>query len=260
MKEHDISEESMSENVASEGQVFSPTVSAPVRVAEQANPYAVPFSIIFAGVIIAGAILFTNSDRAATAKKGVAEAGSGIAAAVGDFKSLEQGAPVLGNPDAPVAIVEFADYQCPFCGRFYSATAKEIIEKYVKTGKAKFIYRDFAFLGEESQWAAQAARCAGDQGKYWQYHDYLYEHQNGENQGAFAKNKLKSFAQSLGLNTGEFNECLDSGKHAQDVINDTEMGRKFGVTGTPASFVNGKFIQGAVPFSQFEPAILEALK
>ena len=168
--------------------------------------------------------------------------------------------PARGTANAPIELIEFADFQCPFCGRFFSTTGKEIIEKYVKTGKAKLVYHDFAFLGEESNWAAEASRCAGDQNKYWQYHDYLYTHQKGENEGAFTKDHLKSFALEIGLNKGDFNNCLDSGKYAKDVANDTEAGRKLGVTGTPTSFVNGKIVQGAVPLAQFESAILEALK
>ena len=228
---------------------------------QNSNPYTVPFSIVLAGVIIAGAIMFTrNNDSVAPTKK-LAQAGDAApTATAADIKAVESNGPVLGKSDAPITIVEFADFQCPFCGRFYQSTAKDIIEKYVKTGKAKLIYHDFAFLGEESNWAAQAARCAGDQGKYWQYHDYLYEHQNGENEGSFAKNNLKSFALEVGLNADDFNTCLDSGKHAQEVLDDTEAGRKLGVTGTPTSFVNGKIVQGAVSFSQFEPTILKALQ
>lgn len=221
-------------------------------------PYAIPFSILLAGVIIAGAIMFTNRGSNPPVKQ-LAGALAGDDVQPGDFKSLEVNAPMLGNPAAPVAVVEFADFQCPFCGRFYKTTAKSIIDNYVKTGKVKFIYHDFAFLGEESSGAAQAARCAGDQGKYWQYHDYLYEHQNGENDGAFANDHLKVFAQTLGLNADVFNKCLDSGKHKQDVENDTALGRKFGVTGTPTTFVNGKAITGAVPFSDFEQKIQAVL-
>lgn len=222
-------------------------------------PYALPLSIIAAAVIIAGAIMLTGRSNSGAPAKQVAAADSALGSAQ-DFKLLEANAPTLGSPDAPVTIVEFADFQCPFCGRFHQATEKEIIAQYVKTGKAKFIYRDFAFLGEESNWASQAARCAGDQGKFWQYHDYLYEHQKGENDGAFNKDNLKGFALELGLNAGSFNSCLDSEKHKQAVENDTEMGRKFGVTGTPASFVNGKLVQGAVPFATFKTTIDAALE
>ncbi len=229
------------------------------RQGEEKNPYIIPFSIVLAGVIIAGAIMFTRHNDSSAPSKKLAQAGDAVPSA-GDIKSLEANAPMLGSPNAPVAVVEFADFQCPFCGRFYQGAAKDIIEKYVKTGKAKLIYHDFAFLGDESNWSAQAARCAGDQGKYWQYHDYLFTHQKGENEGTFAKDNLKSFALEIGLNSSDFNNCLDSGKHAKDVASDTEAGRKLGVTGTPTSFINGKIVQGAVPFSQIEPVILDALK
>lgn len=225
---------------------------------EGPSPYVIPFSIVLAGVIIAGAIMFTNSGKQVGGSNLGAQVGDAVPNEV-DAQSLPGNGPVLGDPNAPVTIVEFADFQCPFCGRFFKTAGREIIETYVKTGKAKFSYRDFAFLGEESEWAAQAARCAGDQGKYWQYHDYLYDHQNGENEGAFAKAKLKGFAAALGLNTAEFNNCLDSGKHEADVKSDTEAGRSFGVSGTPSTFVNGKMITGAVPFSQFQTEIEAAL-
>ena len=106
---------------------------------------------------------------------------------------------VRGNETATVTVVEYADFQCPFCGRFFRETEKNLLDEYVKAGKIKFIYRDFAFLGYESSQAAQAAHCAGEQGKFWEYHDYLYSHQNGENQGAFSTTNLKSFAGMLKL-------------------------------------------------------------
>ncbi|MDP3770613.1 MAG: DsbA family protein [Candidatus Sungbacteria bacterium] len=225
---------------------------------EGPGPYVIPFSIVLAGVIIAGAIMFTNSGGSSENGKLSAQVKDTVENKA-DLTLLPGNGPVLGDPNAPVTIVEFADFQCPFCGRFFKTTGKEVIETYVKTGKAKFIYRDFAFLGEESEWASQAARCAGDQGKYWQYHDYLYEHQNGENEGAFAKAKLKGFAAALGLTASQFNECLDSGKYEADVKSDTEAGRSFGVSGTPSTFVNGKMITGAVPFSEFKTEIEAAL-
>ncbi len=104
-----------------------------------------------------------------------------------------------GSDSAPVVLIEYADFQCPFCGRFFRDTEMSLINDYVAQGKIKFVYRDFTFLGEESRWAAEAARCAGDQGKFWEYHDYLYNHQSGENQGAFSLDNLKSFAKTLGL-------------------------------------------------------------
>jgi protein-disulfide isomerase len=104
-----------------------------------------------------------------------------------------------GNSQSGVTLVEYADFQCPFCGKFFNESEQTVIANYIKQGKINFVYRDFTFLGPESVEAAQAARCAADQGKFWQYHDYLFSHQMGENQGAFATPNLKTFAVTLGL-------------------------------------------------------------
>lgn len=222
------------------------------------NQFMVPGAIILAGIIIAVAVIYSGSPRpsqeGAKAEVGAAQMDKN------EQKNLESDGPFLGNPSAKVTIVEFGDFQCPFCGRFFQTTEKEIIEKYVKTGKAKFIYRDFAFLGPESEWSAVASHCAEEQRKFWQYHDYLYSHQSGENEGAFSKENLKKFAMSLGLDMAQFGQCLDSDKYIDRVRKNTEGGRKFGVNGTPANFVNGRIITGAVPFSQFEALIEEELK
>jgi protein-disulfide isomerase len=106
---------------------------------------------------------------------------------------------ILGSSKAPVTVIEYSDFQCPFCGKFFRETEQTLIDSYIKEGKIRFAHRDFAFLGDESTAAAEAARCAGDQDKFWEYHDYLYNHQNGENQGNFSNINLKSFAASLGL-------------------------------------------------------------
>lgn len=106
---------------------------------------------------------------------------------------------VLGNPEAKVALVVYEDFQCPFCDRFVQDSEKNIRDTYLKDGTVKLVYRDFAFLGPESSKASEAARCAAEQGKFWEYHDYLYSHQNGENRGAFANANLKAFAKELKL-------------------------------------------------------------
>ena len=225
--------------------------------------FFVPGAIVFAGLIVALAVLYNGGFFS----KGVA--GGGKEAAVGaGAGDLAGKSPALGNPEAPVTIVEFSDFQCPFCNRFFREAGKQIIDKYVKTGKARFVYRHFAFLGPESGWAAEAANCANDQDKFWQYHDYLFNYiwdnyfakgKSGENVGAFSKDNLKKFAVELGFDTAKFNSCLDSGKYADAVAKETAEGRTAGVNGTPATFVNGKLISGAVPFSQFEAAVEEAL-
>ena len=121
---------------------------------------------------------------------------------------------------------------------------RQLEDKYVKTGQMKFVYRYMAFLGQESQWAAEAAECAGEQGKFWDYHDTLFANQKGENQGAFSKDNLKKFAADLKLDTTKFNECLDSGKYTDKVKKSNDDAAQLGVSSTPTVLVNGIFIPG----------------
>ncbi len=125
----------------------------------------------------------------------------------------------------------------------------------METGKVRFGYFNFAFLGEESQWAAEAAECAGDQNAFWQFHDYLFAHQNGENRGAFSKDNLKKFAADMGLDTATFNTCLDSGKYTQLVTNQTNLARQLGVQSTPTFALNGQAVVGALSFAEFSAKI-----
>ena len=158
---------------------------------------------------------------------------------------------IKGDINAPVTIIEFSDYECPFCARFYEQTLPELKEKYIDTGKVKFVYRDFPLSGHRNaQKAAEAAECAGDQGKYYGMHDMLFE--QGVSGGV---DSYKQYASNLELNTEEFNNCLDSGKHYGEVQNDLRDGSAAGVGGTPAFFINGIFLSGAQPFSAFEQII-----
>jgi len=162
---------------------------------------------------------------------------------------------VKGDKDAPVTIVEFSDYECPFCVRFYSNTFGELKTKYIDTGKVKFVYRDFPLsFHQNAQKAAEAAECAGEQNKYYEMHDKLFE--DGVSGGVTA---FKGYAQEIGLDTSEFNNCLDSGKMASEVKKDFDDGAKFGVSGTPAFFINGKLLTGAQPIQAFEQMIEQEL-
>lgn len=163
--------------------------------------------------------------------------------------------PVLGNKDAKVTVIEFADFQCPFCEKWFTDVGKSLIKDYVDTGKVKFAFRQYAFLGQESNWAAEASECANEQSKFWDYHDYLYTHQGSENSGAFAKEKLIGFAGEIGLNVNQFTSCLNSGKYTQKVAEDLAAGQKAGVTGTPSTFVNGMIVVGAQPYATLKQLI-----
>jgi protein-disulfide isomerase len=214
---------------------------------EQKNIFIIPGAIVLAGAIIGAAVIYSVKTPAANNQPATA--------ALAAVPQLSQNDFVLGEQNAPVTVVTYSDYQCPFCEKFFKETESVLRDKYIKSGKVKFIYRNFAFLGDESKWAANAAMCAGEQGKFWQYHDYLFNNQNGENQGAFSKDNLKKFALSLGLDKTKFNSCVDSDKYASVIAQETKSGGEAGVSGTPASFVNGTLYPGALPVGTFTQII-----
>lgn len=146
----------------------------------------------------------------------------------------------MGDPNAPVTVEEFSDFQCPFCRQFTTESEDEFVKSYVETGKVYFTYTPFSFLGPESLQAAEAAYCAMDQGKFWDFHDIIFDNQAGENSGALSDAKLKDFAAQLKLDTNAFNQCFDSGKYEQQVNTNLEYGRGKGVNATPYFLVNGE--------------------
>jgi protein-disulfide isomerase len=143
--------------------------------------------------------------------------------------------------------------------RFAADAWRQIQENYVANGKVRFGYLHFAFLGEESVWAAEASECASDQDAFWEYHDLLFESQSGENQGAFNKDKLKEFAAQLNLDTDAFNECLDTGKYTELVNNQKTTAQQLGVRSTPTFAVNGQAVVGAQPYENFKTIIDDLL-
>lgn len=160
--------------------------------------------------------------------------------------------PIKGDQDAPVTIVEFSDYECPFCARFYSDTLEQLEQRYIETGQVKFQYRDFPLnnIHPHAQKAAEAAECAQDQGEYWAMHDLLFE--RGVSGGVTS---FKQYAADIGLDGQEFADCLDGGVHADEVAQDMREGQQLGIRGTPGFLVNGRLISGAQPLSAFEQAI-----
>lgn len=166
-------------------------------------------------------------------------------------------APRIGDPDAPVVIVEYTDFQCPYCSRHFQQTYPQIIENYVDTGQVLYVFKDFPLTSIHPQavTAAEAARCARDQGAYLEMHDMLFGRQGEWNNQGDAASIFSSYASDLGLDTETFAGCLESHEHRDAVMADLDEGTRLGVRGTPGFFINGHFVSGAQPYSVFEQAI-----
>ena len=166
---------------------------------------------------------------------------------------------VLGNENAPVTIIEFSDYQCPFCGRFYLNALPQLKKEYIDTGKVKLVFRDYPLsFHENAQKAAEAAEAARELGgndAYWKMHDKIFE-----NQDAITIEDLVEYAKEIGADETRFKELLDSSKYRGEVLGDFSDGQEAGVQGTPTFFINGRILVGAQPFEAFQQIIEEELK
>ena len=172
--------------------------------------------------------------------------------------------PVLGNPNAPVTVVEFSDFQCPFCSRFFEQTLPLLEENYINTGKVKLVYKDLPLdnLHPNARPVHIAAECADEQGKFWEYHDVLFEKQSEWNRlsSADLSSQLNQYATSMGLNSASFDSCLSSQDIADEVNADFLQAASYGATGTPTFFIGTEkdgFIKlvGAQPYAAFQGAI-----
>lgn len=219
-----------------------------------------PASILIAAILIAGALIYSTGAKNIKPEKQTANL---LEIAKQSSKPQINDDVILGDSNAPVTIFIFSDYQCPFCGKFFQESELLIRKNYVETGKAKMVHKDLAFLGPESKAAAQAAECAKDQGKYWQYHDALYEAEikdGQEHNGNLNKNLFGKIASNLKMNVDEFLSCFDSQKYAAEVEKDIQEAQSIMERiSAPTIFINDKMIQGASPYNIFSQAIDEAL-
>ncbi len=233
-----------------------------VSVSKNNNFLAI--SILAAALILAGTLIYVFGPGRGTPN----EAAPGDLAEAGNPPAIGDDV-ILGDAKASVTIIEFGDYQCPFCGRFFDQTEPQIIENYVKTGKAKMVYKDliiidgFVASGHESTDAALAANCAKEENKFWEYHDLLFKTEiadGKENNGNLTRDLFLRLARELDLNEKDFASCFDSRKYLAEVEGDVEEAKQsLAQLSTPATFVNNKLVQGAVPYEQFAKVIEDEL-
>lgn len=225
--------------------------------------YTVACAVLAAAVAILASELFHGEGN----ESAIAEAGTPVSAS--DHVCAGGQVPVdgrnCGSDSAPVKIIEMSDYQCPWCKRFVDTTEKSVEEQYVAEGLVQIEFHNFAVTGgnqpkeeNEATLAAEAAECANDQGRYWEYHYKLYAEQQGENEGAFVPERLKQFAAELGLDQEEFDDCLDSHRHYDEIMRERDEAVSLGARGTPTLIVNGTLVRGYLPFEDFQQ-IIEAV-
>ena len=207
---------------------------------------------VAAGVLLFALAFFMAGFGARTLLDEDGGSGSGSNEAIAE--GIAKHDPAWGPEDATVVVQEFADFQCPYCGKFALQTYLQIKEAY--GDKIRFVFRDFPLssIHGSAQKAAEAGQCAQDQGLFWEYHDLVFAHQD-----AISDSDIRGYAEEIGADMNKFNDCLDSGKNAREVLLDAQDGEKAGVTGTPAFLINDLLMSGAQPFAQFQQAIDGAL-
>src|SRR3989338_7033099 len=213
-----------------------------------------PGSIVLAAVLISGTLIFASYRNNTGSQLGAVGNNLGnkkVEVSVDDD-------PALGNKKAPVTVIEFSDFECPFCRSFWRYGLPLIKSTYIDTGKVRFVYRDFPLsFHPGAQVAAEAAECAEDQGKFWEMHDKIFQEQDKQGQGTvqFNLESLKKWAGEIGLDTNKFNNCLDSGKYSNEVSKDLSDATSSGGQGTPYFVIGTIPLSGAQPFAAFQQVI-----
>ena len=248
---------------------------------DQPNKKSTPTGMIVALVAIVGIAAFfagsyfSNLDSDVVTNSDLADAISKLESKIGNTQqapsqptqpvkiSIDDD-PIRGDPNAPITIIEFSDFQCPFCARFHVQTLPLIMKEYIDEGKVNLVYRDFPIqsIHPNALPAAVAAECANEQGKYWEYHDMLFEKQNGWNRldSNTAISTFSQYATDVDLEQQQFDSCLGTGKYLEEVQADLSDGKDYGITGTPGFFIGNDEIgfvklNGAQPFDSFKKII-----
>ena len=223
---------------------------------EQQRNRLITIGLVTLGAIFIALVFVYPSFRAATEPVG------DVKAAVPREHPQAEGM-AMGDPNAPVKIDVFEDFQCPACRSFSTDIEPQIIENYVVTGKVYYVFHNYPFIDtntvtKESHQAANGVMCANEQGKFWDYHDTLFANWNGENEGAFKDARLLAFAETIdGLDVDAFKTCFEENRYKDDIQNDFDLGQQMGVSGTPSVFVNGEILSpGFIPqFADIQAAV-----
>ncbi|WP_245867422.1 DsbA family protein [Candidatus Nitrosotalea bavarica] len=178
---------------------------------------------------------------------------------------IDNTSPILGSKNAPITMIEFGDYQCFYCHQFYNSTEPDIVKNYINTGKVRMVFKDFTIIGQDSVNAAHASHCAQEQGKFWDYHDALYNNWAGENTGWASSDNLLKFAKQVGLDPNMFNQCMTQSKYISVVEGSLSNAKDLGLTGTPDFFIilpdhTVTKVVGAQPFQVFDNIFKSQLK
>ena len=231
------------------------------------HPPSLAIGAIIASIAIVAVIFGLNGtfDESELAIKPTPEMDSVGPAKITMETFVENGSPVLGNPNASITLVEFGDYQCHYCHVFFESIEGKIMKNYIETGKVKMIFKDYNIIGKDSVKASQGAHCANDQGLFWEYHDVLYSNWTGENNGWASGTNLANYAQDIGLEMNQWTDCMSQQKHSKTILDSNEDAKKLQLTGTPAFFVissDGQVSKlfGAQPFEVFERVFNEKLE
>jgi protein-disulfide isomerase len=243
-----------SEQTAMEEQNVKTKEVSKVPTGPNYTQFLLPGSILLAAILISGTLIFTRGQSV----PGTARIGNAPQGESADIK-INQNDHVLGNKNAKVAIVEYSDFECSFCKKFWSETLPRIKKEFIDSGKVRFAYRHFPLpIHSGARPAAIASECAAEQGKFWPMHDKIYEELGKTKQ--LTGDNLKEWAAAIGLDAPKFSQCFDGEKYAQKVSDDLTSGQTAGVTGTPTFFVNGQKIVGAQPYETFKQTIEGLLK
>ncbi|MEK7629842.1 MAG: thioredoxin domain-containing protein [Patescibacteria group bacterium] len=236
---------------------------------KQKRDYLLPASILIAAVLISTALIYNVGKKSDGSGNLNANLGGAPTNAIQPDAIDLSDVFISGNKNAPITLIEYGDYQCPFCARFFSETESKIKSAYVDTGKVRFVYKNFAFLGPESLTSAEATLCAADQGKFWEYHSAIFQTEieeaktnpRTENSGNLNRTLFLGLAKNFNLDITAFTSCIDSEKNKNKIQKETiEAEAVLTNPSTPSFFLNGTPIQGAQPFSVFQQIIEATLK